>query len=81
MKKSYKGLTGFWTKWGGRVHSPLDNQYASNSEWFCQSCGEKIPAQLMKWKVRMNEKNDYFSVCSLCYADKWASFWVHILTD
>jgi rubrerythrin len=66
---SMKGKTGGWTKWGGRRYDLLDNQKGFNlDEWFCQSCGDRVPGIItpMKWKVADDE---YVRVCPVCFAE------------
>lgn len=64
-----KGLTGHWSKWGGRVYDVLDNQFTEVREyWYCQSCNQPIPVSLSPYKYEYPQ-GDYIRVCAVCLAD------------
>jgi len=65
-RKVGKGLTGKWTKYGGRVYSPLDSQYVLDREWTCQSCGEVFPPAIGPYKYEY-PKGEYIRCCSICF--------------
>jgi hypothetical protein len=64
-----KGLTGGWSKYGGRRFDALDNQSELETKWYCQSCGEEQPALLSPMKVEMGDLG-YIRVCDRCYANR-----------
>lgn len=68
-KKSYKGLTGQWSKWGGRRYGIADNQEEMVVPyWYCQSCHDEQPQALSPFKWEYPE-GEYIRVCASCYAE------------
>lgn len=68
VKKSYKGKTGFWTKWGGRKMSIVESQNAVLPDfWYCQSCNDMQPKELPCYHYEFPE-GEYIRICSVCYA-------------
>lgn len=74
-KKSYKGQTGFWTKWGGRRYSLADNQYGEVEDiWYCASCTQSQPKELSPYKFEYPE-GEYIRVCAQCFANACRSLY------
>jgi hypothetical protein len=69
VKKSYKGMTGGWTKWGGRVYGVAARQDEIPVDWVCQSCAEQYPAIMPAYKFQY-PKGEYIRVCAICYFEK-----------
>jgi hypothetical protein len=70
--KSYKGLTGHWTKWGGREFDLMDAQNEEKRDtWFCQCCGREFPIELSPYKVRVTDESGYIRICAICYLEDW----------
>lgn len=67
---SFKGLTGHWTKWGGRRYDLVaDRQDSIVPEiWSCQSCADQQPFEITPFKYEYPE-GEYIRVCAICYAD------------
>lgn len=71
-KKSYKGLTGFWSKWGGARSGVATNQWGDagvDDEWFCQSCNAPQPPQLSPFRFEYPDR-EFIRVCAVCYAEQ-----------
>jgi hypothetical protein len=69
IKKSYKGLTGHWTKYGGALYTIYPNQWdRPEVEWICQSCAKEQPKELNPYLFEYPEK-EYIRVCSPCFAE------------
>lgn len=68
---SFKGLTGGWTKWGGRRYELITDRQDSElaDVWNCQSCGTQQPKELNPYKYEYPEK-EYIRVCAECFANK-----------
>lgn len=66
---SYKGLTGGWTKWGGRRYGVLTDRQDSTlpDVWVCQSCSKDQPRGVPPYKYEYPE-GEYLRVCGICYA-------------
>lgn len=68
-KRSFKGMTGSWTKYGGRRYSVIENQKTlRNEEWACQSCALIFPAVITPYKYEYPE-GQYLNVCAVCFAE------------
>lgn len=66
--KSYKGLTGHWTKYG-KVYNPIDRQDAIvDQEWVCSSCGKTQPSELTRYKFEY-PMGSYINICATCLND------------
>ncbi len=80
-KKSYKGLTGHWSKWGGRRMSVIESQNAEITDtWTCQSCGHEQPKEMSPMKYEYPE-NEYIRVCSVCYFTNCNTLFERIAKD
>ena len=66
----FKGLTGGWTKWGGRRYELISDRMDSELPdiWSCQSCGSQQPKELSPYKYEYPEK-EYIRVCAECFAN------------
>lgn len=63
--KSYKGVTGKWSKYG-KIYNPIDRQDAiMESEWTCSSCAKIQPSQLTRYKFEY-PMGSYINVCASC---------------
>lgn len=65
--KSFKGLTGSWTKYGPR-HSIISSQHRKE-DWYCQLCGVFQPNIIAPMKIRLSDVDEYISVCWICFVD------------
>lgn len=64
--KSMKGLTGGWSKYGGRRFDALDSQNEEKRDyWYCQTCGQIQPRELSAYKKQLPD-GDYIRVCAGC---------------
>lgn len=80
-KKSYKGLTGHWSKWGGRRMSIIESQNAViDDTWVCQSCGHDQPKEISPFKFEYPE-HEYLRVCSICYFTNCNTLFERIAKD
>ena len=82
-KKSYKGLTGHWSKWGGARTGIATNQYGDDiaqEDWNCQSCGKTHPKDMSPYLYQYPE-NEYIRVCGVCYANKCIAMYERIRQD
>lgn len=71
VKPSFKGLTGGWSKYGGKRHSIAYNQHGLSEvddQWACQSCGQRQPHDLSPYLYEYPEA-EYIRVCSVCLVD------------
>lgn len=60
----FKGIkTGRWTKYGGAIGGLLKERIQDT--WFCQSCGEEIPAELKPFLFEMYP-GDFIRICNVC---------------
>ena len=65
-KISYKGMTGFWTKWGGARESAFGSQHEVLPDvWACQSCSKDQPLALGASKYHL-EGVGWLNVCAAC---------------
>jgi hypothetical protein len=69
IKKSYKGMTGRWTKWGGRIYDIVSRQDETPRDWRCQSCGDLQPAIFPAYKYEY-PKGEWIRCCSICYVEQ-----------
>lgn len=61
-----KGVTGYWSKWGGGIKTPYKNQFSPVEEsWRCQSCGKEMPKEISPFLYEYPEK-EYIRVCPIC---------------
>jgi len=68
-KPSYKGLTGHWSKWGGRRDNVYVNQYGVIiDDWVCQSCGKQQTKDLTPYRFEFYP-DEYIRVCAICLYD------------
>ena len=65
---SYKGLTGHWTKYGGRVYDPIGRQDEDFSNWYCQSCHREMTEEMPPYMYEFPEK-EYIRVCAICVSN------------
>lgn len=80
VTRSFKHLTGSWTKYGGRRYNAIDNQTGTNNPiWYCQVCGEEQPSILSPIKIEIPQLG-YIRVCSSCFVlDKFKN--IHPLPE
>lgn len=72
-KKSLKGLTGGWSKWGGSQGNIVKEKI--HDHWFCQSCGDEQPESLSPYMIQLvPEAGEYFRVCAKCLNNRGAAF-------
>lgn len=66
----FKGITGHWSKWGGRRYDLIAGRQDSilQNIWNCQSCGEQIPNEFTPYKYEYPE-GEFIRVCSVCLID------------
>lgn len=73
VKRSYKGVTGHWSKWGGRRMSVIESQNGGVDDfWRCQSCGDLQPEALSPYKYEF-PAGEFIRVCAPCIADHCTS--------
>lgn len=70
-RASFKGLTGSWSKYGGKRQRITYNQHglASAKEiWSCQSCGHQQPPALspVLYEFPLGE---YIRICGICFRE------------
>lgn len=67
---SYKGITGQWTKWGGRRYGLVADRHDSEvpNIWYCQSCNDPQPNDLSPFKFEYPE-GEYIRVCAICLSN------------
>lgn len=65
--KSYKGLTGFWSKWGGRSDKSVVARQDEEIPqiWYCQSCRTEQPMNLPPYFFKYDDM-DFIRVCAVC---------------
>ena len=67
---SYKGKTGFWSKWGTEDHRSL-MQVEVEDVWSCQSCRVQQPKDIRPFLFEY-PIGEFIRVCSLCVTDNCA---------
>lgn len=63
VKRSLKGMTGGWSKWGGSQGNVVKEKL--EDKWFCQNCGEEQPISLSPYLQEL-VPGEYFRICAKC---------------
>ena len=61
---SQKGLTGGWTKYGGRREHVIKGNLQAT--WYCQKCGKEHPADLSPY-LKEYFPGEHIRVCATCF--------------